>query len=85
MLFLVLVWPVFLTAFLLGTRERHEEKSFQQKFSSMYLTNKTDCYVGKQLQRNRSLSFLYTVWFCLRRLAFVLCFFFAYNTWISWF
>ena len=44
----------------------------------MYLTNKTDCYLGKQLYINREMCFLYTVWFCLRRLAFVMLFFFTH-------
>ena len=45
----------------------------------MYLTNKSDRYVNEYFFRNHAMSFLYTVWFCLRRLAFVMCFFITYN------
>ena len=78
-LLLILVWPIYLTIFLLASREKHEYRYFLRKFSSMYLTNKSDRYVNGYFFRNHAMSFLYTVWFCLRRFAFVMCFFITYN------
>ena len=47
----------------------------------MYLTNRTDGYLGDGLRTNKAKCFLYHVWFCIRRLSFVLCFFITrYNT-----
>ena len=45
----------------------------------MYLNMKTDCYVGKTRRTDKSMCFLYTFWFCIRRLCLVLCFFITWN------
>ena len=73
---LVSVWPIFLIAFLVPQQGRLEEEDFKNKFTSMYLDNKTNKYLGEEFVKDRKLCYLYHVPFCVRRLCLVLSFFF---------
>ena len=75
-LVLVSVWPIFLIAFLVPQQGRLEEEDFKNKFTSMYLDNKTNKYLGEKFVKDRKLCYLYHVPFCVRRLCLVLSFFF---------
>ena len=72
----IILWPAFLTVFLLYNRKQLEKRPFQRKFHSMYLRIKTDRYLGSTLMMNKSKCFLYNVVFCIRRLTLVLSYFF---------
>ena len=43
---MIVLWPIFLTVFLLYNRTRLEDHDFQKRFHSMYLRIKTDKYLG---------------------------------------
>ena len=60
-----LIWPLFLWVFLICFRRRLEEKKFNDRFSSMYLGNKTDSYLDNSMRTDRSMAFLYSVPFCV--------------------
>ena len=78
-LVIIILWPPYLAQFLIRTRDDHEKQGFIRKFSSMYLTNKTDRYLGDGIRTNKARCFLYHVWFCIRRLSFVMCIFITRN------
>ena len=69
LLAMIVLWPLFLTFFLMYNRKRLERKSFQKRFHSMYLGNRT----------LRSSTYLYHTVFCLRRLFLVLAFYMLHN------
>lgn len=70
------VWPIFLTVFLLYNRGELRKKEFKKKFESMYLGIKTDVYRGEKVSISKARCFLFNVVFCIRRLSIVLCFYF---------
>ena len=45
----LLMWPIFLTWFLLVNRKKLENEKFKKKYSSMYSGIKTDKYLGTNL------------------------------------
>ena len=69
-----LIFPLFVWVFLICFRQRLDERKFNDRFSSMYLGNKTDSYLGDGMRTDRSMAFLYSVPFCIKRICFVLCF-----------
>ena len=72
---ILLIWPLFVALFLYANRKQLEDKKFKFRFESMYLGNKTDNYlIG--IRVDRKICYLYTLFFCFRRLALVLCFFY---------
>lgn len=79
LLVLIVLWPIFMTAFLLYFRDRLEKTSFKSKFHTMYLECKTDNYLGDKFKLDKAKCFLYHVPFCVRRLCLVLCFFLLLN------
>ena len=76
------LWPLFVFIFLQlhCNRPRLDEDKFRDRYGSMYLDNKTDLYLGKELKADRSEAFVYSAYFCLRRLCLVLCFFCFHNS-----
>ena len=70
----IVLWPFFVTAFLLHNRKRLKTPRFKLMFQSMYLGIKTDNYLGKNLTIKKTECLLYNVVFCLRRLALVVCY-----------
>ena len=67
----LIIWPFFLTLFLMGNREHLDDKEFQEKFYSMYQGIKTDGYMKLNFG-NRDSCFLYNVFFVLRRAIIVI-------------
>ena len=70
LLLIILIWPLFLTIFLLCNHRKLENKRFQKKFHTMFL--------GNRIRKKR--TFLYHTVFCLRRLLLVLSFFIYYDS-----
>ena len=50
----IILWPAFLTVFLLYNRKNLEKRPFQRKFHSMYLRIKSDGYLGPKLVTDKS-------------------------------
>ena len=80
LIILFAIWPLFVFIFLHFFRSRLDEDKFSDRFRSMYLDMKTDLYLGKVLKTDRSEAFVYSTYFCLRRLILVLCFFCFHNS-----
>ena len=74
LLVVIVLWPFFVTAFLLHNRKRLKSPRFKLMFQSMYLGIKTDNHLGNGLTVKKTECLLYNVVFCLRRLALVVCY-----------
>ena len=74
---LIILWPAFLTGFLLYYRDRLEKKEFKKRFFSMYDRIKTDNYLGGEFPTNKNKCLLYNAVFCLRRLSLVMTYYFC--------
>ena len=79
----IILWPVFLTLFLMYNRKELNKRLFKKRFESMYLGIKTDAYVAKAITIGRANCFLFNVVFCLRRLSIVLTFYFLHESHIN--
>ena len=67
---LLLFWPLLIALFLTLYRNRLDDESFKRRFESLYLGNKTNNYLP-HCRANRKMCYLYTFFFCVRRLALV--------------
>ena len=68
---LLLLWPVLIASLLTTYRNRLDDEPFKRRFESLYLGNKTNNYL-ENLRTDRKICYLYTFFFCIRRLALVL-------------